>query len=86
LIAGPGTAPGLPYELCRDLESVLVSEDEIREAFRFLYARTKLAVEPAAAAAAAALLTGKVAAERPVVVVSGGNVGSELASDILGSR
>jgi len=76
----------LPYELCRHLESVLVTEDEIREAFRFLYARAKLAVEPAAAAAAAALLTGKVKAERPVVVVSGGNVGSELASDILASR
>ena len=76
----------LPYELCRGLESVLVTEEKIREAFRFLYRRTKLAVEPAAAVAAAGLLTGKVAALRPVVVVSGGNVSAELASDILGAR
>jgi threonine dehydratase len=76
----------LPYELCRHLERVLVSEAEIEEAFRFLYNRTKLAVEPAAAAAAAALLTGKIEAERPVVVVSGGNVSTEIASGILESR
>jgi len=76
----------LPFELCAHLEHVLVSEDEIKDAFRFLYARTKLAVEPAAAVAAAALLTGKVEARRPVVVVSGGNVGAEIASGILGSR
>ena len=44
----------LPFELCRELEHVLVSEAEIEEAFRFLYTRTKLAVEPAAAVAAAA--------------------------------
>ena len=50
----------LPFELCRHLEHVLVSEDEIAEAFRFLYGRAKLACEPSAAAAAAALLTGKV--------------------------
>ena len=39
---------------------VLVSDEEIREAFRFLYERAKLAVEPGAAAATAAVLTGKV--------------------------
>ena len=38
---------------------VLVSEDEIEEAFRFLYERAKLACEPAGAAATAALLAGK---------------------------
>ena len=76
----------LPYELCRHLERVLVSEEEIREAFRFLYARAKLAAEPAAAVATAALLTGKVKAQRPVAVVSGGNVATEIASGILASR
>lgn len=76
----------LPFELCAHLERVLVTEDEIKDAFRFLYARTKLAVEPAAAVAAAALLAGKVEAKKPVVVVSGGNVGAEIASGILGSR
>ena len=76
----------LPIELCRDLERVLVTEDEIKEAFRFLYERAKLAVEPAGATAAAALLAHKVEADHPVVIVSGGNVTSEIASGILGSR
>ena len=76
----------LPFELCRELEHVLVSEAEIEEAFRFLYARAKLAVEPAAAVAAAGLLNRKLEAENPVVVVSGGNVAAEIASGILASR
>jgi threonine dehydratase len=74
--------------VCRELldESVLVSEDEIREGMRFLYARAKLACEPAGAAGTAALLAGKVQLERGqnvVVVVSGGNVAPRTASDIL---
>jgi threonine dehydratase len=76
----------LPIELCSDLERVLVTEDEIKEAFRFLYERAKLAVEPAGATAAAALLAHKVEAVHPVVIVSGGNVATEIASGILGSR
>jgi threonine dehydratase len=76
----------LPFQLCRHLERVLVTEDEIAEAMRFLYARTKLAVEPAGAAATAAILTGKVSASKPVAVVSGGNVAPEIASGILVSR
>ena len=76
----------LPFELCRDLERVLVSEAEIEAAFRFLYERAKLACEPAGAVATAALLAGKVEARNPVVVVSGGNVAPEIASGILDSR
>ena len=76
----------LPFELCRHLERVLVTDDEIAEAMRFLYARAKLAVEPAGAAATAALLTGKVTASHPVAVVSGGNVAPEIASGILDFR
>ena len=50
--------------VCRERvdEVVLVTEDEIEDGFRFLYARAKLACEPAGAAATAALLAGKVAA------------------------
>ena len=73
----------IPLELCRDLEHVLVGEDEIEHAFRFVYERAKLACEPAGAVAAAALLAGKVEAERPVVVVSGGNVAAQTAAGIL---
>jgi threonine dehydratase len=76
----------LAIEACRDLERVLVTDDEIKHAFRFLYERAKLAVEPAGAAAAAALLAHKVEADNPVVIVSGGNVAAEIASGILASR
>ncbi len=74
--------------VCRELvtDSVTVSEDEIREAFRFLYARAKLAAEPAGAAGVAALLAGRVPdleGKTVVVVVSGGNVAADTASAIL---
>jgi threonine dehydratase len=71
------------------VESVLVSEAEIEEGFRFVYERAKLACEPAGAAAAGALLAGKVAVsqgETVAVVVSGGNAAPETASAILARR
>jgi threonine dehydratase len=67
-------------------ESVLVTEEEIEEAFRFLYGRAKLAVEPAAAVGVAAVLAGKVEPRSVAVVVSGGNVVPEIASAILARR
>jgi threonine dehydratase len=76
----------LPLQICRDLERVLVTDDEIEAAFRFLYERAKLACEPAGAAGAAAWLSGKITAERPVVVVSGGNVATQTAAAILARR
>jgi threonine dehydratase len=76
----------LAIESCRELERVLVSEEEIQAGFRFLYERAKLACEPAGAVATAAMLAGKIEAERPVVIVSGGNVSTRTASGILGSR
>ena len=77
--------------ICRERvdEVVLVSDDEIAEAMRFLYLRAKLACEPAGAAAVAALLAGKVRVEpgSPVVaVVSGGNADPQIAAGILASR
>jgi threonine dehydratase len=68
---------------------VLVSDDEIEDAFRFLYARAKLACEPAGAASTAAMLAGKVPFEQGetvALVVSGGNVAAETASAILARR
>jgi threonine dehydratase len=73
-------------ELCRDIEVVLVTDEEIKTGFRFLYERAKLACEPAGAAAAAALIAGKVVSRAPVAVVSGGNVSAQTASDILAFR
>ncbi len=57
------------------VESVLVTEDEIEEAFRFLYERAKLACEPAAAVGRRRAPSREDRAGDAVgVVVSGGNV------------
>ena len=78
-------------EICAALgvELVLVSEDDLRDAFRWLYARMKLACELGAAASTAALLSGKVAVDpgqNVVAVVSGGNVAPRQAAAILAQR
>ena len=87
-VADALTAPftgQLPVELCGLLgvEVVLVSDDEIREAFRFLYSRAKLAAEPGGATAVAAVLAGRISGSNVVSVVSGGNVSADIASAIL---
>ena len=65
-------------------EAVVVSEEQIAEAFRFLDARAKLAVEPAAATPVAAMLAGLVEPlPGTVLVLSGGNVTAELAASLL---
>jgi threonine dehydratase len=90
-IADALTAPftaRLPLEVCGALGVgvVLVSEEEIREGFRFLYSRAKLAAEPGGATATAAVLAGKVDGTTVVSVVSGGNVSADIASAILARR
>jgi threonine dehydratase len=71
--------------VCRaaGVEVVRVSDEEIEEAMRRVYADAKLACEPAGAAAVAAVLGGRIEGEKVVAVVSGGNVGPEIASAIL---
>jgi threonine dehydratase len=76
--------------VCTELgvESVLVTEDALKEAFVFMYGRMKLACEVAGAATAAALLSGIVVPEpgqTVAAVVSGGNVAPKTAAAILGS-
>jgi threonine dehydratase len=68
------------------VEVVTVPDEAIAEAMRRLYADAKLACEPAGAAAVAAVLTGLVDGDSIVAVVSGGNVGADIASDILAGR
>jgi threonine dehydratase len=72
-------------EVCRatGVHVVTVTDDEIEDAMRRLYEEAKLACEPAGAAAAAAVLSGRVDGASMVAVVSGGNVGPEIASAIL---
>jgi threonine dehydratase len=81
----PPFAGELPLEICRGrVESVLVTDEEIADGMRFLYARAKLACEPAGAAALGAVLAGKVEAGPSVaVIVSGGNVEPGKAAAIL---
>jgi threonine dehydratase len=70
------------------VESVLVSEEELAEGFRFVYGRAKLACELAGAATSAALLAGRVELEpgaTVVALVSGGNVAPEVAAALLAS-
>jgi threonine dehydratase len=81
-------AGDVAVEICSQLgvESVLVSEDDLGDAFRWLYERTKLACELGAAASTAALLSGKVRVqpgESVVAVVSGGNIAAKQAAAIL---
>jgi len=70
----------------QEAKSMLVPEDAIEAAFRWLYERAKLACEPAAAAALAPLVTGQVEPRSVAVVVSGGNVSPQIASAILARR
>jgi threonine dehydratase len=76
--------------VCTELgvESVLVTEQALEEAFRFMYGRMKLACEVAGAATAAALLSRVVEIEpgqTVAAVVSGGNVAPKTAAAILAS-
>ena len=76
--------------VCTELgvESVLISEESLEDAFRFMYGRMKLACEVAGAATAAALLSGVVEPESGqtiAAVVSGGNVAPKTAAAILAS-
>jgi threonine dehydratase len=71
------------------LENVLVTEEAIVDAFRWVYGRRKLACEPAGSATAAALLSGRVElvdGDVVAAVVSGGNVAPETAAAILAER
>jgi threonine dehydratase len=75
--------------LALGVESVLVSEEELENAFRFLYTRAKLAPELAGAATTAAIVAGKAGIEpgqKVVAVVSGGNVATQSAAAILAGR
>jgi threonine dehydratase len=65
---------------------MLVSEDDVRVGFRFLYERAKLAAEPGAAVGVGAALAGKIdglEGKTACFVISGGNVSPKTASGIL---
>jgi threonine dehydratase len=82
--------PGkLTFDLNRRLLGVglSVSDDEVREAMRFAFRHLKLVVEPGGAVALAAVLAGKIATEgkTTAIVLSGGNVDTDLFAEIQNS-
>ncbi|MDQ3755911.1 MAG: threonine/serine dehydratase [Acidobacteriota bacterium] len=64
---------------------LLVSDEEIIEAMKFLLFRLKLLVEPTGAAATAAVLFGKMPPniKRVGVIISGGNVDPETLAELI---
>ena len=64
---------------------VLVSEEEIVRAMRFVWERMKLIIEPSSAVAVAPLLNGKIGGngERIGVILSGGNVDLDRFFDLI---
>jgi threo-3-hydroxy-L-aspartate ammonia-lyase len=64
-----------------------VSDDEVKEAMRFLLLRLKLLVEPTGAVPVALLLSGRldVRGQRVGVILSGGNADPALVAEVLGS-
>jgi threonine dehydratase len=81
--------PGaLTFPILREhLESViLVTEQEIRDAVRFLATRVHLVVEPSGAVPVAAALHGKLPADlrRVGVIVSGGNIEPSQLAALVG--
>ena len=64
-------------------DMITVSENEIRSAVRELAVRAHLVSEPSGAVALAAYRQGATPPGRTVVVLSGGNIGPSLLSDIL---
>lgn len=77
----------LTWPVLRDSvdDVVLVSDDEVKEALRFLLLRLKLVVEPTGAVGVAAAMTGKLNqyGKRIGVIISGGNVAPEMLASIL---
>ena len=69
--------------LLRDI--VLVSDDEIIQALRFVISRMKLVVEPTGAVPIAAVMQHRIPGnlKRVGVIVSGGNIGMELLSRVV---
>ena len=83
LLATPGAQPWAVISRLAD-DVVTVSDDEIRDAMRFLFERCKLVAEPSGASALAAVLAGRISGERIGVVLSGANVDAARFAQLLG--
>ena len=65
-------------------DGLTVSDDDVRAAMRFAFKQLKLVIEPGGAVALAAVLTGQIdtSAKTTAIVLSGGNVDSDLFAEI----
>ena len=83
------TTPGaLTFPILRQhvTDVALVTDDEVREAVRFLALNARIVTEPTGAVSAAAVLAGRLPAERGArvgVVLSGGNIDPGMLIEIL---
>ena len=87
----PPFVGAIPLGIARECVDaiVTVSEEEIRDALRWLVTRAKLYVEGAGAAATAAVLSGRIGARpraRVVAIVSGGNIDLERLFGVFEER
>lgn len=77
----------LGLELCLKFvdDMVLVEEDDVKEAIRYLLEKEKLIVEGSGAVGTAALLTGKLSPKEKkiVLVISGGNISHALLKELI---
>lgn len=85
------TKPGIhTFPIVQSLvdDVVLVSDDEIRTAMRFLLTRMKIVVEPSGAVGIAALMHSKIPSglRRIGIVLSGGNVDLEMIAKLSEER
>ncbi len=89
-LGAPFAAP-YSFALCKRFvdELIMIDDDMIRDAMRFLFATAKLAVEPAGAAATAALLgplRSRLDGKRVGIIVCGGNIApATFAKHLCGS-
>lgn len=89
-ISGIGAPSVLPvmWPLLRECvdDCVVVSHDETASAIRRLALQSKIIVEGAAAVSVAAALSGKIRAKKIACIISGGNIGPNIISEILSGK
>ena len=86
LAGGLGEENRHTFDMCRNLvtDTVLVGEEAIAQAMRFLHGEHGLRVEGGGAVGVAAVLSGVLSVAGPtVIVLSGGNVGDEDFARVL---
>ena len=87
-LAGPVEPGSVTVPLAKETidDFVLVTEDEIRRAIRYAWQQYAEKIEGSAAVALAAVLYGKITARPAILLITGGNIQSELHARIIQSE